>query len=164
MKIVYCSSTGFTAQYANLLSQETGYTAISYEEAKNTLSKTDEVLFMSWLMAGKVTEYKNALKRFNIKAVVAVGLCETGTIVDDVRKSNSVSEDVSLFTLQGGYAPEKLKGIYKFLMKIVTKALIKKIDSISQPKSSDIAMKKALTEGGTFVSKENLKEIVDYLK
>ncbi len=164
MKIVYCSNTGYTAQYAQLLSQETGLTAISYEEAKKTLSKTDEVLFMSWLMAGKVTEYKNASKSFNIKAVAAVGLCETGTIVDDVRNSNSVPQSIPVFTLQGGYAPEKLKGIYKFLMKIVTKVLIKKIDSIPQPKESDLAMKKALTEGGTFVSKENLKEIVVFLK
>ena len=164
MKIVYCSNTGYTAQYAQMLSQETGLTAIPYEEAKKSLSKSDEVLFMSWLMAGQVTEYKKASKAFNIKAVAAVGLCETGTIADDVRKSNSVPQSVSVFTLQGGYAPQKLKGIYKFLMKIVTKVLIKKIDSIPQPKESDLAMKKALINGGTFVSKENLKEIIEFLK
>lgn len=161
--IVYTSNTGYTEQYAKMLAEKTNLPIYSLEQASEKLKPTDEIIYFGWLMAGAVVNYKVAAKHFKIKAVCAVGLCETGTIAEKVRKTNSIPESAALFTLQGGYSPKKLKGMHKFIMSLVTKALIKKIEKINSPRESDIEMKNALINGGSFVKEENLAEIEAFL-
>jgi hypothetical protein len=162
--IVFSSNTGFTEEYAKMLSEKLDIPAFSLEDAKNKLDKGCEVIFMSWLMAGSVFDYKKAKKLFDIKTVCAVGLCETGTLVEETRKTSKIPQETAVFTLQGGYRPEKLKGIYKFIMSIVVKALIKKIDGMENKKESDLKMKETLINGGSYVCEENLSSVIEHLK
>ena len=56
----------------------------------------------------------------------AVGLCDTGTAINDVRARNSMPEELPLFTMQGGMDKTKLRGINKFMIKMLTSALSSK--------------------------------------
>lgn len=161
--IVYSSNTGFTAEYARILSEKTGLPVYTIDQAQASLAKDDEVIFMSWLMAGKITDLKKVKARFNLKAICAVGLCETDSLIEETKKSNKIDKSLPVFTLQGGYAPEKLSGIYKFLMKIVTKVLIKKIDKTESPTESDKRMKSTLQNGGSYVGAENLNSVLKFI-
>ena len=161
--IVYASNTGYTAQYAAMLGEMTGLPVYTTDEACAAITAQDEVLYCSWLMAGTVHGYKKAAKTWNVKAVCAVGLCETGTRLEETRSAGKIPASVALFTVQGGYAPEKLHGIYKWMMKLVTRVLIKKIDDVDAPTDADRQMRRVLTEGGSYVCEDNLAAVLAYL-
>ena len=41
----------------------------------------------------------------------------TGTQVDEIRSGNQIPASTALFTLQGGYAMDRLRGIQKLMMR-----------------------------------------------
>ena len=67
--IVYTSNAGHTKQYAQLLGGKISLPAYSVKEAKRALAKGDEIIYLGWLMAGKIKGYKKANRRFSIKAL-----------------------------------------------------------------------------------------------
>ena len=58
--IVYTSNTGYTRQYAKLLGDKTGLPVYFLDEAGAKLPPTTSVLYLGWLMAGKVQGYAKA--------------------------------------------------------------------------------------------------------
>lgn len=130
--ILYTSNTGSTAQYAKLLADKTGLPVYSAEEAKSKLPTRSEILYLGWLMASSIKGYKDAAKRYNIRAVCAVGMGQTGTQVEMVREKNAIPAGIPLFTLQGNLDVEKIHGVYKTMMTVMVKtagkALAEKTD------------------------------------
>ncbi|MBQ8623111.1 MAG: hypothetical protein IJ424_01875 [Oscillospiraceae bacterium] len=150
--IVYTSNTGYTKQYAKMISEKTGIRLYNLLDAKKILPKGANIIYLGWLMASMVKDYSKAAKNFNIKAVCGVCLGNTGSQIDAVKKINKLPHALPVFTLQGGYDHDKVKGIYKFMMDMLTKALSKK-----QNRAPDEdAMLKLILQGGSFVSEENL--------
>ncbi|MBE6949315.1 MAG: hypothetical protein E7456_05655 [Ruminococcaceae bacterium] len=162
--IVYTSNTGYTAQYAKMLGENTGLPVYTLAEAKGKLAGGDGIVYLGWLMAGMVKDYKKAAKRYNITAVCSVGMNPTGTQTQEVRNSNKIPENVPVFTLQGGYDYDRLRGINKFLMSIVSKILIKKISDNPNKTESDKEILDMLINGGSLVREENLAAVTDWLK
>ena len=70
--IVYTSNTGYTAEYARLLGEKTGLPVYSLAEAEQKLAAGNRVIYLGWLMAGKVQGYKKAAKRYKVQAVCGV--------------------------------------------------------------------------------------------
>ena len=58
--IVYTSNTGYTREYAMLLGEKTGLPVYSLDEAGKKLAPGDPVIYLGWLMAGKVQEIGRA--------------------------------------------------------------------------------------------------------
>ncbi len=162
--IVYASMTGFTAQYAKMLAEKTGVPAYTLKEAEGKISARTPVLYMSWLMAGILVDYKKAAEKMHIVACCAVGLNATDEQALVTKKSSKIPEDVPLFPLQGGYSPDRLKGMYKFMMKIVTKVLIKKISAAENKSDEEEMMLHTLRYGGSFVKEENLRGVLAFLQ
>ena len=52
--IVYTSNTGYTRQYALLLGAQTGLPVYALDEARKCLAPGCAILYLGWLMAGKV--------------------------------------------------------------------------------------------------------------
>ena len=52
--IVYTSNTGYTEQYAMLLGKATGLPVYALAEAEAKLAPGNHILYLGWLMAGKV--------------------------------------------------------------------------------------------------------------
>ena len=97
--IVYTSNTGFTAQYATLLSHQTGLPLYRLEECQ--LPRDTQVLFLGWLCAGKIQGLKGAMGRFQVAGICAVGMApqaDPAKLAGDNRCGG-----LPLFYLRGGY-------------------------------------------------------------
>lgn len=162
--IVYASMTGFTAQYVQMLSAKTGLPAYTLAQAKEKLNAQQSVLYMSWLMAGTLVDYKKAAAQLNVAAACSVGLNATPEQAEATRKTSKIPTEVALFALQGGYAPEKLTGMYKFMMKLVAKVLIKKISALPNKGEAEEKLLEVLRHGGSFVQEKNLSQLLDFLQ
>lgn len=162
--IVYSSNTGFTAQYAAMLGRKTELPVYTLAEAAQKLQKGARIVYMSWLMAGTLVDYKKASKLFDVAAVCSVGLNATQAQADKTRKSSGVPVHVPLFPLQGGYDESKLTGMYRFMMKLVAKMLINQISAKSDKTAEDERMLETLRHGGSYVQAENLIGIADWLE
>lgn len=146
--IVYTSNTGFTARYAEILGRQTGLEVWKLSEAVKKLPKGTPIVYLGWLFASNVKGYRKAAKRFQIRAVCGVGLCETGCLLQEVRKAISLPEQTPLFTLQGGMDHSKLKGINKFMISMLQKMLAKN----QNPTEDDKRMMELVKNGGDYVS------------
>lgn len=154
--VVYASATGFTRRYAQLLGEKTGLPV--YELGKGDLPiPGTEVIYLGWLMAGSVKGLNRARKKWNVRAVCAVGMGtpEMGQGEELARKLPGLP----VFYLQGGYAPEKLTGVNKVMMGFMAKAMSKK-----PPKDEKEAeMQAAFRDGCDFVDGANLAPVLAWL-
>ena len=150
--IVYTSNTGHTAEYSKMLAAKIGLPVYSLNEAAKKLQKGTEIIYLGWLFANNIKGYKKATKKYKISAICAVGLCDTGTAVAEVRKANSISEETPLFTMQGGMDKTKLRGINKFMINMLTKGLSSK----KERTENDERMLELLTHDKNYVSEENI--------
>ena len=150
--IVYTSNTGHTAEYSKMLGAKIGLPVYALNEAAKKLQKGTEIIYLGWLFANNIKGYKKATKKYKVSAICAVGLCDTGTAVAEVRKANSISEETPLFTIQGGMDKTKLRGINKFMINMLTKVL----SSRKKRTENDERMLELLTHDKNYVSEENI--------
>ena len=156
--IVYTSSTGHTTEYAKILGEKTGLPVYALNEALKQLSNGIEIIYLGWLFANGIKGYKKAAKKYNVSAICAVGLCDTGTALDDVRKINALSEEIPLFTMKGGMDKSKLRGINKLMINMLTKGL----SSRKERSENDERMLYLLTHDQNYVSEENITAFMEW--
>lgn len=162
--IVYTSNTGYTREYAVLLGEKTGLPVYSLEEADKKLAQGNTIVYLGWLMAGKVQGYAKASSRYHIAAVCGVGMGANGSRLEDVRKANGLAEELPLFTLQGGFDITRLRGVYKLMMTVMAKTMGKKMAEKTDRTPEEDDMLELLTRGGSRVCAENLTEVVDWYR
>lgn len=162
--IVYTSNTGYTAQYARLLSKQTGLPAHSLDEAEKVLPANSAVLYLGWLMASSVQGYRRAKKRFRVQSVVGVGMGGTGSQLSEVKKANDLPETMPVFTVQGGFDLKRLRGMYRFMMKAMAGTLGKRLAEKTNRTPDEDTMLDLLLHGGSYVSLENLSEVLDWFR
>ncbi len=162
--IVYTSNTGYTAEYARMLSAKCSLPVYSLAEALEALDEGDKIVYFGWLMAGFVKGYKKAAKRFTVTIVCAVGLGGNGTQREEVRKANSIPECTPLFTIQGGYDYKRLRGVNKFLMRIVGAKLRRDLLRKTYLSDDDEVVLDLLTNGGSAVDEKNLDLVIEAIK
>ena len=158
--ILYTSNTGHTCQYAHLLGDRLGLSVYSLPDANKQLSGGSPVIYLGWLHASHVKGYAKAARRFDLRAVCAVGLCDTGTLTDQVRKATSIPEGIPLFTLQGGIDRSRLKGMDKLMISMLTKGLA----SQKQRSAQDDRMLELLSRDENYVSPENLARLLQWYR
>ena len=158
--IVYTSNTGLTESYAKMLGEKTGLPAYRIEEAKDKLEKDERIIYLGWLMAGMIVSYKKAKKSYSIAAVCGVGLGDTGAQDESVRKTNKIQMDIPVFTLQGGMDREKLTGIYRSMIDVLTKVMKNKKNKTEDEEK----MTALLVSGGNYVSEDNLGAVMEWWK
>ncbi|MGM9650733.1 MAG: hypothetical protein ACI3VX_02200 [Faecousia sp.] len=158
--LVYTSNTGHTRQYALLLAKQIGLPAYSLDEANSQLSGGSPVIYLGWIHASHVKGYAKAASRFDLCAVCAVGLCDTGTLTSEVRKATSIPADIPLFTLQGGMDRSRLKGMDKLMISMLSKGLA----SQKQRSAQDDRMLELLRRDESYVSPENLAGVLQWYK
>ena len=154
--IVYTSNTSHTARYAKLLSEKTALPALSLTEATEKLTKGTPVIYLGWLFVGGIRGYTQAAKTYDICAVCGVGLCDTGALLSEIRRSEKIPAATPLFTLQGGMDHGALTGIYKHMIDVLIKFMRKK----KNKSEGDQRMLYLLETGGDYVSEENLADVL----
>lgn len=118
------------------------------------------MIYLGWIHASHVKGYAKAASRFELCAVCAVGLCDTGTLTDQVRKATSIPEEIPLFTLQGGFDRSRLKGMDKLMISMLTKGLA----SQKQRSAQDDRMLELLSKDENYVSPENLAGLLQWYR
>lgn len=113
-------------------------------------------------MAGSVKGYAEAAKRYRVRAVCGVGMGQTGTQTDSVRKKSGISVDIPLFTLQGNFDVKKLHGVYRPMMEIMVKTAGKSLAAKKDRTPEEDGMLDMMLHGGERVKQENLSAVLDW--
>lgn len=159
--ILYTSNTGFTAQYAAMLSEQTGLPCFALKAAGHIQPGTP-ILYLGWLMAGNVQGYKEAAKKYRVCAVCGVGMGSTDSQIEDVRKTNALPADLPVFVLQGGFDMKRLHGVYKLMMTVMKNTVGKSLARKPERTADEGTMLDLLQNGGSRVSPENLSSVLDW--
>ena len=160
--IVYTTNTGSTERYARLLAQETELPAYSLNEAERMVGTGAEVIYLGWIMAGRVKGYAAAARRYHVRAVCGVGMGRTGTQTDSVRQKTAVPADIPVFTLQGNFNVKRLHGVYRPMMELMVKTVGKGLAEKRGRTPEEDDMLDMMLRGGERVSAENLKNVLDW--
>lgn len=153
MKVVYCSNSGHTQRYAEMLSKKLGLECISI---KNYKPDDEKIIFLGWIFGSMVMGY-NKLNKDNIICTAGVGMSfESKENTQNIIKVNNITG--KFFYLQGGVDYTKLKGIKKLMLKMVGKSTIKK------NREEDKQIIEVFKNGKDFVNESNLTQIIGYIK
>ena len=155
--IVYNSKTGFTKEYAEILSKKINVPCYNLKEIKNKLNKNDKIAYLAWICAGNITGINKVKNKYNVICYGAVGAFPKKENYINTLVSGNGIEKEKLFYLRGGIDFNKLKGFNKFVVKIVGKALESK-------EKDNKELLKVFNEGASFVDEKNLEDIDNYLK
>ena len=160
--IIYTSNTGSTQRYAKLLAQETGLPAYSLTEAAKSVPNGVEIIYLGWIAAGSVKGFANAAKIYRVRAVCAVGMGQTGTQTDSVRKKSAIPTCIPLFTLQGNFNVKRLHGVYRFMMEIMVRTAGKSLAAKADRTPDEDDMLDMMLHGGERVRAENLNAVLSW--
>ncbi|NLX63483.1 MAG: hypothetical protein GX022_01695 [Clostridiaceae bacterium] len=148
---------------AEILGQKTGLPVYEHEDALKHLGQQDEIIYMGWLCASSIKGYKKAAEEFKVKAVCGVGMRRPGEeALRDMVRRNNISGPKA-FYLQGGYDEKKLTGIYKLLMKIFTKALLKQLEKKEFKTDEELETIDMIKNSRSLVKEENLVPILEWI-
>ena len=149
--IIYKSKTGHTERYARMLSKELNIPCYSYKDAK--VSENDEVIFLSYIYASKIMGLSKILKKYNVKVVIGVGAMPySKDYLNTLKDTNNIK--LPFFYLRGGIDYSKLNFFFRKFLPVIGKDIAK----------DDKELLNLFKKGGDFVNKDNLKEVLNYLK
>lgn len=158
--IVYTSKAGHTKRYAELLGERIGIPVRSMSGSGDV--KGSKVIYMGWIRAGKIVGCAKALKRFDVKAVCAVGSHDVESEMELLAKK--IPPGVPAFPLEGGFELAKTKGIDHLLMKFISIAIVKGISEKEEKTDDDTRAMVMFTRGLDRVDAENLSGIAEWLE
>ncbi len=119
--IIYNSLTGSGERYANLLS------AALHVPAKpmgDYVRPDGKVIYIGWTFAGKIVGYQKAAAKYDIGAVVQVGMAGGGeNSAETAREQNKIPSGVKVFSVQGGFYMAKLPLPLRLIMKLKNKQI-----------------------------------------
>ena len=158
--VVYTSNTGHTKKYAEMAAEELKAKACDLK--KEMLPKGTSVVYMGWLCAGSIKGYKAAAKRYNISAVCAVGMAreDEKQVTDVIMRHNLGGKP--FFYLQGGFAMEKLRGPYKWMMKVMASSVGAGLQKKANRTAEEEEMLDLVLNGGDRVSREALEPLLQW--
>lgn len=161
--IVYESNTGFTAQYAEMLKKAVSLPAYSVKEAETALENGAEIVFLGWLMAGSIQGLDKARKRYEIRALGAVGMAPA-----DENQIKGLNERYAAYApvcyLPGGFDMNKLGFTHRVMMKTLKWFIGKRIQKAETPSAQETEMLEMVNNGGTRVDEANLKPLIASIK
>ena len=162
--IVYTSNTGYTKKYAELLAENTGLSVYDSKSVPENLRGAD-IVYLGWMMAGKVSGYSNAARKYNVKICCGVGMADADQKqLSDMIKNNNIPGDCVSFILQGGFDINKLKGIYKFMMKMMSKGVGSKLEAKPDRTPEEDKMLDMMKNGGDYVCESSLAPVIEAVK
>ena len=77
-----------------MLSEKLKLPAFSMEEARKTVKTGEEIIYLGWIMAGKIKGYPEASCKYKVRAVCGVGMGQTGTQLPEVRAKNNIPQSI----------------------------------------------------------------------
>ena len=129
--ILYKSATGSCERYAHIMSRKLALP--SYPVDACPLPKGMEVLYIGWLMNGKVQGLDKAKKDYQVRAVVPVGMSlPAGAALEAYREKNGLDSSIPVFGVQGAFHMDRLPFPMRLIMKKVNKSIVKRLEAKGQ--------------------------------
>ena len=118
---------------------------------------------MAGIRASKLYDIKKAKNRYNIEAVIGVGMNSPSEQYKLEIIENNDLKQIPFFYLRGGTAPAKIQGFDKLLFNTIAN-MTKKTKSKENKNMSDEDKKlmDAFFKGVNYVDADNLKPIIDW--
>lgn len=167
--IIYQSASGHAEKYANIMSESLGIPSYDLFQALRQLDKNDEVIFIGWIRNRDFMGYGFMLKRYDVKAVCAVGAVDEENscyALDRIERRYHISENAPLFYLRGGLDSRKTRGSDRRIVNYLKDDLAKKISRCQKRNKPvdpyDQALFRALVNGGDYVCKQNLRDVLKW--
>ena len=158
--IVYTSHTGFTARYAGMLGEATGAPVYPLKEAVKRLERGTPVFYLGWLCAGSIHGLERASRRFAVQGIGAVGMAPPAPAYTAKLRRPDCLREVPLFYLRGGYAPGRLRGVYKPMMGIMARRVTKTPAETPEERS----IQEVFLLGGDWVSQGQLAPVLNWIE
>ena len=152
--IVYNSKTGSSKKYAEILSERTGLKCYSVKES---YPKDEEIIFIGWLRGHKIVGLSK-IDQKNLKAVCVVGLDDVNFFPKDKVIAHHKYE-VETFYLRGWIIPEKINFLEKFILKMVTKKILREAGEFA-----DKALIDTMLHGGSYFDESFVDPIVGFVE
>ena len=163
--IVYNSSNGSTAKYAEWLSEVLECDVVNYNR-KNLayVSLYRTVIFMGWIRAGEITRLsmlKQNYENFNLReknlfiAGVGLGPHDSESYLEGIKKFNGLNAETRFYYLTGRYDPDKAKGVDKASLAAMSGTMY---DGMAAEDAA--VLKERLTSGYDGLDPENLTQLV----
>ena len=125
--IVYNSKTGSCERYAKELSHK--LVIPCYAQGCFRPRADAKVIYVSWIMAGKVVGLSKAVKKMDVGAVVAVGMAPAGKkAAEAMRQASGLPAHVGFFLVQGGFHIDKLPLPMKLIMRWKVKDIAARLE------------------------------------
>ena len=162
--IIYSSATGSCKYYAEELSRKLAVPA--YPAKGCPLAAGFEVVYVGWLLAGKMTGLPNAVKKYNVRAVVPVGMGDPAVLTAEmVRGKNGLGSNVEVFPQQGRFNIDKLPAPYRIIMGIKCKDIAKRLKAKGNLNDAEKAcLKMAETGRGEPATWDGINKVVAWVK
>ena len=158
--IVYTSNAGHTMEYAKILASELSCEAYSMKEAKKKLKKHSEVIYLTWIFAGRPKKLKKALRRYKCLAIATVGMTLNKIDQDEIKFKYKLN--CPLYYLPGGLDTTRLKGIYKSIAQSVYDKMLVKLNSKKELDDQEKIVAEAIVKGTNYVNRIYLDPILRY--
>lgn len=162
--ILYSSTTGSCKYYAEELSRKLAIPA--YPAKGCPLAKGFEVVYVGWLLAGKMSGLPEALKKYNVRVVVPVGMGDPAVLTAEmVRGKNGLAANVEVFPQQGRFDIDKLPVVFRAIMGVKCKEIAKRLDAKGNLNDAEKAcLKMAKTGRGEPATWDGINAVVDWVK
>ncbi|MGP1587030.1 MAG: flavodoxin domain-containing protein [Treponemataceae bacterium] len=158
--IVYTSETGHSKEYAELLGKQTGLKVFPLDDVD--LEKGSQIIYFGWICAGKIKGFDKAAKNYEVKAVCGVGMGPASKVLEEKISKTLKNKTIAFFYLQGGLQLQKLSGLNKFIMILVSKSIRKSIEAKNSLLEDDKLILKMVNEGASVVKESSLSSIMDW--
>lgn len=139
--IIYNSLTGSGEKYAKLLSAALHIPA---KPMGDYVRPDGQVIYIGWTFAGKIVGYKKTTAKYDVGAVVQVGMAGGGENSAEVAAAqNKIPSCVKVFSVQGGFYMDKLPLPLRLIMKLKNKQIaegLKKKPSLSDREQALLTM------------------------
>lgn len=152
--IVYSSKSGSTESYAKALSQRTGFSCYSVDDA---IPDQESIVFFGWLRKDSVVGIRS-IDTKRVKAVCVVGLDDVGRF-NRVAVSKANDLKVPLYYLRGWIDRSRLNILDKsVLLAVCVFMKIKGLNQYNQP------IFDAMMQGGSFYDESYLDQVERFVK
>jgi menaquinone-dependent protoporphyrinogen IX oxidase len=168
--VVYKSKTGSTKEYAQWIAEELKADLFKLSDFdKSKIGDYEIFIYGGGLYAvgiNGIKFIKNNWDKFKNKKLIvfATGASpKRKEVIEDITNNNFNKEEkekIKFFYLRGGFNFEKLGFLDKFLIKKLEKNIKKK----KNPNPDERGMLKAIKEPVSFRKKENIDELITYIK
>lgn len=172
--VIYKSRSGFTKKYAQWIAEEMSADLFDFSKAKiKDICSYDNIIYGGNLHAVGIDGVKiitGNMDKLTDKKIAVFGVGASPAreeAIKEVVKSNFTpeqQESIKFFYLRGGFNYDNLPAFDKILMKLLKAKLKRKVRKNKPMTPDEKGMLSGYDKPLDFTRKENVKELVDYIK